>query len=197
MLGARLVELGDHRRRVADERESLLWGFVNMLDGQVRRLDRAADRLMPELRDLQRAQDGTEIKSRELELVTDRAQNLTDRRDAFEIMRDAAGEAYRADTGDTWRPRRGSHASQTGQLTSAAIDARDFQRARKDRETAAHLPQGTLVAIAGGKDVAELEPVRRDALAPRAPWRWRALAARHAQALGAARGDLPVVAFPI
>ena len=139
--------------QLADERESLLWGFVNMLDGQVRRLDRAADRLMPELRDLQRAQDGTEIKSRELELVTDRAQNLTDRRDAFEIMRDAAAEAYRADTGDTWRPRRGSHASQTGKLTSAAIDARDFQRARKDRETTAHLPQGTLVAIAGGKDV--------------------------------------------
>ena len=139
--------------QLADERESLLWGFVNMLDGQVRRLDRAADRLMPELRDLQRSQDGTEIKSRELELVTDRAQHLTARRDAFEIMRDAAAEAYRADTGDTWRPRRGSHASQTGKLTSAAIDARDFQRARKDRETTAHLPQGTLVAIAGGKDV--------------------------------------------
>ena len=139
--------------QLADERESLLWGFVNMLDGQVRRLDRAADRLMPELRDLQRAQDGTEIKSRELELTTDRAQNLTHRRDAFEVMRDAAAEAYRADTGDTWRPRRGSHASQTGKLTSAAIDARDFQRARKDRETTAHLPQGTLVAIAGGKNV--------------------------------------------
>ncbi len=139
--------------QLADERESLLWGFVNMLDGQVRRLDRAADRLMPELRDLQRAQDGTEIKSRELELTTDRAQNLTHRRDAFETMRDTAAEAYRADTGDTWRPRRGSHASQTGKLTSAAIDARDFQRARKDRATMAHLPQGTLVAIAGGKHV--------------------------------------------
>ncbi len=139
--------------QLADERESLLWGFVNMLDSQTRRLDRAADRLMPELRDLQRAQDGTEIKSRELELTTARAQNLTDRRDAFEIMRDAAAEQYRGETGDTWRPRRGSHASQTGRLTSAAIDARDYQRARKDRETTAHLPQGTLVAIAGGKDV--------------------------------------------
>ncbi len=139
--------------QLADERESLLWGFVNMLDSQVRRLDRAADKLMPELRDLQRAQDGTEIKSRELELTTARAQNLTDRRDAFEIMRDATAEQYRSETGDTWRPRRGSHASQTGKLTSAAIDARDFQRARKDRETTAHLPQGTLVAIAGGKDV--------------------------------------------
>ena len=141
--------------QLADERESLLWGFVNMLDAQTQRLDRAADRLMPEMRDLQRAQDGTEIKSRELELVTDRAQNLGSRRDAFEIMRDAAADAYRVETGSMWRPRRGSHVSQTGKLTSSAIDARDFQRARKDRKAQAHLPQGTLVAIAGGKDIAD------------------------------------------
>ena len=141
--------------QLADERESLMWGFVNMLDAQTQRLDRAADRLLPDLRDLQRAQDGTEIKARELELTTARAQNLTDRRDAFEIMRDEAAEAYRAGTGSLWRPRRGSHVSQTGRLTSAAIDARDFMRARKDRATMAHLPQGTLVAIAGGKDIAD------------------------------------------
>ena len=141
--------------QLADERESLLWGYVNMLDAQTQRLDRAADKLMPELRDLQREQDGTEIKSRELELVTARAQNLTARRNAFEQMRDTAADAYRVETGEVWRPRRGSHVSQTGRLTSAAIDARDFQRARKDRKTQAHLPQGTLVAIAGGRDIAD------------------------------------------
>ena len=152
--------------QLADERESLLWGFVNCLDAQVRRLDRSVDRLSPELRDLQKAQDGTEIKSRELELVTDRARNLGDRRDAFEQMRDAVAEQYRAETGEVWRPRHGSHASQTGKLTSAAIDARDFMRARKDRATMAHLPSGTLVAIAGGKDadpaavIARLEAAR-------------------------------------
>ena len=139
--------------QIADERESLLWGFVNMLHAQTQRIDRSVDRLTPELRDLQRDQDGTEIRSRELELVTDRAQNLGDRRDAFEKMRDEAAVAYREETGDTWRPRRGSHVSETGRLTSASIDARDFIRARKDRKTMAHLPQGTLVAIAGGRDV--------------------------------------------
>ena len=147
--------VGPDGTQLADEREGLLWGFVNMLDSQTNRLDRAADKLMPELRDLQRAQDGTEIKSLELEMTTHRAQCLTDRRDAFETMRDQAAEQFRAETGNVWRPRRGSHASQTGKLTSAAIDARDFVRARKDRKTAAHLPQGTLVAIAGGKDVAD------------------------------------------
>ena len=40
----------------------------------------------------------------------------------------------------------GSHTAPTGKLTSAAIDARDFQRARKDREISAHLPEGPLGA---------------------------------------------------
>ena len=141
--------------QIADERESLLWGIVNAFDAQVRRLDRSVDKLTPEMRDLERAQDGTEIAARELELLTGRAQNLGDRRDAFEEMRDAIADQYRAATGEVWRPRRGSHVSQTGALTSAAIDARDFRRARKHRETAAHLPAGTLVAIAGGKQVAD------------------------------------------
>ncbi|MDE0277153.1 MAG: DUF2493 domain-containing protein [Defluviicoccus sp.] len=151
--------VGPDGTQLADERESLLWGFVNMLDAQVRRLDRSVDRLSPELRDLQSAQDGTEVKSRELELVTDRAQNLGDRRDAFETLRDLAADAYRAETGDVWRPRHGSNVSQTGKLTSAAIDARDFMRARKDRETRAHLPEGTLVAITGGKEVRDANAV--------------------------------------
>ena len=145
--------------QLADEREAMLWGFVNMLDAQVRRLDRGVDRLAPKLRDLQRQQDGTEINARELELTTDRAQNLGKRRDAFETMRDTAADAYREATGDTWRPRYGSHVSQTGKLTSAAIDARDFLRARKDRETQAHLPDGTLIAVAGGKDVTDIDAI--------------------------------------
>ncbi len=132
-----------------------------MLHAQTQRLDRGVDRLTPDMRDLQSAQDGTEIKARELELLTDRAQNLGDRRDAFETLRDAAAEQYRAATGETWRPRHGSHTSRTGALTSAAIDARDFVRARKDRETRAHLPAGTLVAIAGGKTVADAGAVIR------------------------------------
>ena len=70
------------------------------------------------------------MKFRALELLTDRARNLGDLRDAFEQLRDTAAEHYRAETGDVWRPRRGSHTSQTGRLTSAAIDARDFLRAR-------------------------------------------------------------------
>ena len=81
--------------QLADERESMLWGFVNMLDAQTRRLERSADKLVPDMKDLQREQDGSEIKSFELEQITARAQNLGDKRDAFEELRDAAATAYR------------------------------------------------------------------------------------------------------
>ena len=44
--------------QLADEASSLLWGFVNTLDAQIRRLERSIDRISPELRDLQKEQDG-------------------------------------------------------------------------------------------------------------------------------------------
>ncbi len=142
-----------------DELEPLLWGFANMLHAQVQRLDRAVDRLTPGMRDLERAQDGSEIAALELQKLTHRARNLGDRRDAFEMLRDAAADAYLRHTGETWRPRHGSHTSHTRALTSAAIDARDFLRARRDRRNGAHLPAGTLVAIAGGRGVSDTQIV--------------------------------------
>ena len=141
--------------QMADEREALMWSIVNCFHAQIGRLDRAVDRIVPEMKDLETAQDGTEVKAWELQLLTARAQNLGDRRDAFERLRDTAADAYLAETNDVWRPRNGSHTSKTGTLTSAAIDARDYRRARKESEIGAHLPDGTLVAVTGGKEVAD------------------------------------------
>ena len=50
--------------QLVDEREHLLWGIVNTLDAQVRRIDRRIDRLTPQMHDLQSAQDGSEVKAR-------------------------------------------------------------------------------------------------------------------------------------
>ena len=153
VLDAVVDDIAPDGTQFADERESLLWGLVNTLHMQARRLDRAVDGIAPRLKELQRAQDGTEINAWELERIIERAQHLGDRRDAFETLRDAAAGRYRSDTGKTWRPRTGSHTSRTGQLTSAAIDARDFLRARDHQKTQAHLPEGTLVAVTGSKPV--------------------------------------------
>ena len=142
--------------QMADEREALMWGFVNMMHAQMTRLDRAVDRITPDMRDLRDAQDGSEVKAWEMQMLTDKAQNLGDRRDAFEKMRDLAADAYRAETGDVWRPRHGSHTSRTDpDNIQAAVEARDFMKARKDSEVEAHLLEGTIIAITGGKDVTD------------------------------------------
>ena len=159
ILDAFVDEVAPDGTQLADERESLLWGFVNTLHMQMTRLDRAVDKLAPKLRELQASQDGSEIGAWELERVIERAQHLGDRRDAFEQLRDAAAERYLSDTGNTWRPRYGSHTSRTSQLTSAAIDARDFLRARENEKTQAHLPHGTLVAVAGSKPVSDADRI--------------------------------------
>ena len=145
--------------QLEDERENLLWSFVNCFHAQVTRLDRAADAIQPKLKELIREQDGSEIAAFELERLTEKAQNLNGRRDAFEKARDFAAGTYEAGTGSPWRPRRGSHTSRTGKLTSAAIDARDFMRARESRRTQAHLPEGTLIAVAGGKEAKDVRAV--------------------------------------
>ena len=159
VLDAFVEEIAPDGTQLGDERESLLWGFVNTLHMQTVRLDRAVDRLSPKLKELQHSQDGTEINAWELERVIERAQHLGDRRDAFERLRDAAAERYLADTRNTWRPRHGSHTSRTSQLTSAAIDARDFLRAREQTKAQAHLPEGTLVAVTGSKPVDDADRI--------------------------------------
>ncbi len=50
-------------------------------------------------------------------------------------------------TGNTRRPRHGSHPSRTSKLTSAAIDARDFLRARDQSKTQAHLPGAAFACL--------------------------------------------------
>ena len=145
--------------QLADERENLLWSFVNAFHLQTQRLDRAIDAIEPGIRERVRVQDGSEISAFELERLTRHAHDLDRRRDAFEKLRDTAAESYQAETGTPWRPRKGSHTSRNGHLTSAAIDARDFMRARKNRDNAAHAPDGTLIAVAGGKETQDLHAV--------------------------------------
>ena len=94
-----------------------------------------------------------------MERSVDRARSLGDRRDAFEMMRDHDATAYTSVTGSTWRPRRGLRTSQTAKLTSAGIDARDFPRARESRSNQAHLPDGTLVTVAGGKESSDIDAI--------------------------------------
>ena len=146
---ALVVALSD--TRLEPDLEELLWGTVNLFQ-------RAGDRIARELDDnevaqrrLQREQDGSEVKSVELERLTAEGQTLLERRDAFELMRDQAAEHFERHTHSVWRPRTGSMVNHRN-LTAAMIDSRDFLAAKKQAENEVLLPPGPKVAFTGGLD---------------------------------------------
>ena len=137
--------------RLEPDLEDLLWSTVNLFH-------RAADRIERELDDNEQAQrrsrdeqDGSEVRSVELERLLAEGQTLLERRDAFELMRDEAAHLYRTHTGSAWSPRHGSLVNRKT-LTSALVDSRDFLAARRRAEREVLLPEGPKVAFTGGLD---------------------------------------------
>jgi hypothetical protein len=103
-------------------------------------------------RRLQREQDGSEVKSTELERLT--AEGLTLDRTAELHGHDARSRRHRVrehHTGSTWRPRTGSMVNHQ-HMTAALIDSRDFLAAKRRAETEVMLPAGPKVALTGGTD---------------------------------------------
>ena len=94
-------------------------------------------------------QDGSEIRSVELERLLAEGTTLIERRNAFEVMRDEAAELFETHTGSAWRPRAGSMVNHRT-LTAAMIDSRDFLAAKRRAETEVMLPAGPKIAFAGG-----------------------------------------------
>jgi hypothetical protein len=81
-------------------------------------------------------QNGSEVRSVELERLTAQGIGLIERRDAFEFCRDYAAECYEAKTGSAWRPRAGSMLNHRA-LTSAMIEPRVHRRPPPRRDAAA------------------------------------------------------------
>ena len=135
--------------RLEDDLDELLWSFVNLFHRKLDRVERELDANEQAQRRAQLEQDGSEIRSVELERLTAQGISLLERRNAFEFCRDHAAECYEATTGSAWRPRTGSMVNHRA-LTSAVVDSRDFIAARRRAETELHVPAGTRIAFAGG-----------------------------------------------
>ena len=99
-------------------------------------------------------QDGSEIRSVELERLTALGEDLYERLQTYEQIRDLATERYEAETGSAWRPRAGSLVNHK-RLTAAMIDSRDFIAARRRADTELMLPKGAKIAFSGGTDYAD------------------------------------------
>ena len=127
----------------------LLWSTVNLFHRATDRIERELDDNEQAQRRGQREQDGSEVKSVELERLIAEGQTLLERRDAFELMRDQAAEHFERHTGSNWRPRTGSMVNHRN-LTSAMIDSRDFLAAKRRAEAEVLLPAGPKIAFSGG-----------------------------------------------
>jgi hypothetical protein len=99
----------------------------------------------------QEKQDGSEVRSVELERLIAQGQTILERRSAFEHMRDLAAERYEAETGSAWRPRAGSLVNHR-HMTAAMIDSRDFIAARRRTDAELLLPKDPKIAFSGGAD---------------------------------------------
>jgi hypothetical protein len=146
---ALIVTLGD--TRLEPDLDELLWSTVNLFHRATARIERDLDDNEQAQRRGQREQDGSEVKSVELERLTAEGQTFVERRNSMELFRDIAAEQFERHTGSAWRPRSGSMVNHRN-LTSAMIDSRDFLAAKRRAETEVMLPAGPKVAFTGGLD---------------------------------------------
>jgi hypothetical protein len=137
--------------RLEDDLADLLWSFVNLFHRKIDRVKRALETNEQSQRRSQAEQNGSEVKSVELERLIDQGVSLIERRNAFEFFRDHAAELFGAATGSAWRPRSGSVVNHRN-LTAAMIDSREFLAARRRADTEVLAPAGTRIAFTGGTD---------------------------------------------
>lgn len=135
--------------RLEPDLEDLLWSTVNLFHRAAGRVERELDDNEQAQRRSQREQDGSEIKSVELERLTAQGLTLIERRNSMELFRDLAAEAFECEVGSSWRPRMGSIVNHRA-VTSALIDSRDFLAAKRRADTEVLLPPGPKVAVTGG-----------------------------------------------
>ena len=131
--------------------DEILWSTVNTFHRAVERIETKLDDNEQAQKRLQREQDGSEVKSVQLETLIGAGQSLIERRDSMETFRDTAADIYLRTTGMPWSQRSGSRVNHR-QLTSAMIDSRDFIAARKRADREVLLPAGPKIALTGGLD---------------------------------------------
>ncbi|MGY8706015.1 DUF2493 domain-containing protein [Bradyrhizobium sp. 18BD] len=137
--------------RLEPDLHDLLWSTVNLFHRAVDRIGRQLDDNEQAQQKSQREQDGSEIRSVELERITAEGITLIERRNCLEIFRDQAIERFETHTGSLWRPRSGSLVNHRT-LTAAMIDSRDFIAAKRRAETEVMLPAGPKIVLTGGLD---------------------------------------------
>jgi hypothetical protein len=137
--------------RLEPDLEPLLWSIGNIFHRAAERVERELDDNEVAQQRSQREQDGSEVKSVELERLLREGTTLIERRDAMEFFREACADQFRLHTKHAWTPHSGSLVNRKA-LTSSIIASRDFIAARKRADREVLIPIGTRIAITGGTD---------------------------------------------
>jgi hypothetical protein len=149
MFGALVSALSE--TRLEPDLDDLLWSATNVFHRAVERIERELDDNELAQQRSQKEQDGSEVRSVELERLTSEGMTLIERRDCMELFRDQAAEQFERHTRNPWRPRSGSMVNRR-MLTSSMIDSRDFLAARRRADTTVLYPAGSKIAFTGGMD---------------------------------------------
>jgi hypothetical protein len=144
--------------RLEDDIADLFWAFVNLFHRKAERVERELDGNEQAQRKGQLEQDGSEVKSVELERLIAQGLSLIERRNAFEFCRDHAARHFEVATGTLWRPQVGSMINHRT-LTAAMIDSRDFLAARRKADAQIMAPSGPRIAFTGGVDCNDHERI--------------------------------------
>jgi hypothetical protein len=135
--------------RLEPDLNDLLWSTVNVFHRFTQQIERELDDNEQAQKRAQREQDGSEVKSVELETLIAQGITLIERRDTFEFMRDQAADHYERQARKPWHPRSGSRVNHRN-LTATMIDSRTFVRNRELAKARVFVPAGTRIAFTGG-----------------------------------------------
>jgi hypothetical protein len=137
--------------RLEPDLADLLWSTVNLFHRAADRVQRELDHNEDAQKRSQNEQDGSEIRSVELERLVAEGLTFIERRNSMELFRDIAADQFERHTGSPWRPRTSSMVNHRT-LTAAMIDSRDFLAAKRRVEAEPLLPAGAKIAFTGGID---------------------------------------------
>ncbi|MBN8803831.1 MAG: DUF2493 domain-containing protein [Sphingopyxis terrae] len=137
--------------RIEPDLEDLAWGIVNVFHRAGERVERELDDNEQAQKRLQREQDGSEVKSVELERRIAEGITMLERRDAMEFFRDTAADQFRIHLRKPWLPRSGPMVNRKA-LTSAVLDSRKQIDGRAYRDALVLNPEGVRIAFTGGAD---------------------------------------------
>ncbi|RIA46739.1 uncharacterized protein DUF2493 [Hephaestia caeni] len=135
--------------RIEPDLEDLAWNIVNVFQRAGERIERGLDDNERAQKRLQKQQDGSEVKSVELERKIAEGITMIERRDTMETFRDMGAEQFEKYLRKPWMPWSGAMVNHKA-LTSAVLDSRKQIDKRAYQDARVLNPDGPRFVLSAG-----------------------------------------------